>query len=89
MSGEMNSMMTNGLSQDDVLVQLCRKDLLTSRVKVSPLDLLDNSRVTLLESMDVFPLYKVLSPFGAASKRRVIQHFYNDLQEQQSGQGAR
>lgn len=48
-------------------------------VKFSRLNLSDDSRMIFMKSMDVVFCCNVLIYFDLASKRRVIQHFYNNL----------
>lgn len=49
------------------------------KVSVQRLNLLDDSRMTFMKSIDIIFCCNVLIYFGACSKRRVIQHFYNNL----------
>jgi chemotaxis protein methyltransferase CheR len=53
--------------------------LVRSNVRFSRLNLSDNSRMTFMKSMDVIFCCNVLIYFDLASKRSVIQHFYNNL----------
>ncbi|HEV2398251.1 MAG TPA: protein-glutamate O-methyltransferase CheR [Candidatus Sulfotelmatobacter sp.] len=48
-------------------------------VAFSRLNLSDDARMTFMKSMDVIFCCNVLIYFDLASKRRVIQHFYNNL----------
>jgi chemotaxis protein methyltransferase CheR len=48
-------------------------------VNVSRLNLLDDSRMAFMKGMDIILCCNVLIYFDGASKRRVIQHFYNNL----------
>jgi len=48
-------------------------------VTFSRLNLSDDARMTFLESLDAIFCCNVLIYFDVASKRRVIQHFFNDL----------
>jgi chemotaxis protein methyltransferase CheR len=48
-------------------------------VNFSRLNLSDDARMTLMKSLDVIFCCNVLIYFDLASKRRVIQHFYNNL----------
>ena len=48
-------------------------------VTFSRLNLSDDSRMTFMKSLDVIFCCNVLIYFDLASKRRVIQHFYNNL----------
>jgi chemotaxis protein methyltransferase CheR len=50
-----------------------------SNVAFSRLNLSDNSRMTFMKSLDVVFCCNVLIYFDLVSKRRVIQHFYNNL----------
>jgi chemotaxis protein methyltransferase CheR len=50
-----------------------------TNVKFSRLNLSDYSRMTLMKSMDAIFCCNVLIYFDLASKRRVIQHFFNNL----------
>ena len=50
-----------------------------SHVQFSRLNLLDDSRMVFLKGMDLILCCNVLIYFDTASKRRVIQHFYNNL----------
>jgi chemotaxis protein methyltransferase CheR len=53
--------------------------LTRSNVTFSRLNLTDDSRMTFMKSMDIIFCCNVLIYFDLASKRRVIQHFYNNL----------
>ncbi len=50
-----------------------------SKISFSRLNLSDDSRMTFMKSMDAIFCCNVLIYFDQASKRRVIQHFYNNL----------
>jgi chemotaxis protein methyltransferase CheR len=50
-----------------------------SNVTFSRLNLSDDARMTFMKSLDVIFCCNVLIYFDLASKRRVIQHFYNNL----------
>jgi chemotaxis protein methyltransferase CheR len=50
-----------------------------SNISFSRLNLSDDTRVTFMKSMDVIFCCNVLIYFDLASKRRVIQHFFNNL----------
>jgi chemotaxis protein methyltransferase CheR len=50
-----------------------------SNVSFSRLNLSDDTRMTFMKSMDVIFCCNVLIYFDLASKRRVIQHFFNNL----------
>jgi len=60
-------------SQLQVLTASC------SNINFSRLNLSDDSRMTFMKSLDVIFCCNVLIYFDLASKRRVIQHFYNNL----------
>jgi len=53
--------------------------LARSKVSFSRLNLSDDSRMTFMKSMDAIFCCNVLIYFDLASKRRVIQHFFNNL----------
>jgi chemotaxis protein methyltransferase CheR len=53
--------------------------LARSNVNFSRLNLSDDSRMTFMKSMDAIFCCNVLIYFDLASKRRVIQHFFNNL----------
>ena len=59
--------------------QLQVKELLRRQVKFSRLNLLDDARMVFLKGMDLICCCNVLIYFDGASKRRVIQHYYNNL----------
>lgn len=59
--------------------QLQVNPLVRSGVSFSRLNLSDDSRMTLMNSVDVILCCNVLIYFDLASKRRVIQHFFNNL----------
>jgi chemotaxis protein methyltransferase CheR len=50
-----------------------------SRVRFSRVNLLDDSRMVFLKAMDVIFCCNVLIYFDTESKRRVVQHFFNNL----------
>jgi chemotaxis protein methyltransferase CheR len=50
-----------------------------SNISFSRLNLSDDRRVTFMKSMDIIFCCNVLIYFDLASKRRVIQHFFNNL----------
>jgi chemotaxis protein methyltransferase CheR len=50
-----------------------------SNITFSRLNLSDDSRMTFMKNLDVIFCCNVLIYFDLASKRRVIQHFYNNL----------
>ncbi|MFZ0318033.1 MAG: protein-glutamate O-methyltransferase CheR [Candidatus Sulfotelmatobacter sp.] len=50
-----------------------------SNISFSRLNLSDDSRMTFMKSMDAIFCCNVLIYFDLASKRKVIQHFYNNL----------
>ncbi len=50
-----------------------------TRVTIQRLNLLDDSRMTFMKGVDIIFCCNVLIYFDAASKGRVIQHFYNNL----------
>ena len=52
---------------------------LRSVVRFSRVNLLDDGRMVFLKAMDVIFCCNVLIYFDSASKRRVVQHFYNNL----------
>jgi len=60
---------------DQLQVQQPVRDLVT----FSRLNLSDDSRMIFMKSLDVIFCCNVLIYFDLASKRRVIQHFYNNL----------
>ena len=53
--------------------------LARSNITFSRLNLSDDSRMTFMKNMDAIFCCNVLIYFDLASKRRVIQHFYNNL----------
>ncbi len=55
------------------------KQSLRSLVRFSRVNLLDDGRMVFLKAMDVIFCCNVLIYFDSASKRRVVQHFYNNL----------
>jgi chemotaxis protein methyltransferase CheR len=55
------------------------RDEVRKYVKFSRLNLLDDSRMLFVKSIDVILCCNVLIYFDGASKKRVIQHFYNNL----------
>jgi chemotaxis protein methyltransferase CheR len=59
--------------------QLRVKDSLKRCVKFGRMNLLDDSRMLFVKSLDVIFCCNVLIYFDGSSKRRVIQHFYNNL----------
>jgi chemotaxis protein methyltransferase CheR len=50
-----------------------------AHINFSRLNLLDDARMAFLKGMDIILCCNVLIYFDGASKRRVIQHFYNNL----------
>jgi len=52
---------------------------LKAHVKFTRLNLLDDARMVFLKGMDIIFCCNVLIYFDGASKRRVIQHFFNNL----------
>jgi chemotaxis protein methyltransferase CheR len=50
-----------------------------AKVNVTRLNLFDDARMAFMKGLDVIFCCNVLIYFDGASKRRVIQHFYNDL----------
>jgi chemotaxis protein methyltransferase CheR len=54
-------------------------DDVRSVVRISQMNLLDDSRMLFMKGMDVIFCCNVLIYFDGASKRRAIQHFYNNL----------
>ena len=59
--------------------QLQVQPAVRSRITFSRLNLSDDARMTFMKSMDVIFCCNVLIYFDLISKRRVIQHFYNNL----------
>lgn len=55
------------------------RDDVRKYVKFSRLNLLDDSRMVFVKSIDVIFCCNVLIYFDGTSKKRVIQHFYNNL----------
>jgi chemotaxis protein methyltransferase CheR len=55
------------------------RDEVRKCIKFSRLDLLDDSSMVFVKSLDVIFCCNVLIYFGAASRKRVIQHFHNNL----------
>ena len=55
------------------------RDNVRSLVRFSRVNLLDDGRMVFLKAMDVIFCCNVLIYFDSASKRRVVQHFYNNL----------
>jgi chemotaxis protein methyltransferase CheR len=55
------------------------RDEVRKNVKFSRLNLLDDSRMVFVKSLDVVFCCNVLIYFDGISKKRVIQHFYNNL----------
>ena len=53
--------------------------LARTRVTIQRLNLLDDARMTFMKGIDIIFCCNVLIYFDAASKSRVIQHFYNNL----------
>lgn len=52
---------------------------LRSHIQFSRMNLLDDNRMVFMKGMDLILCCNVLIYFDTASKRRVIQHFYNNL----------
>lgn len=50
-----------------------------SQVRFSRINLLDDARMVFMKGMDIIFCCNVLIYFDTASKRRVVQHFYNNL----------
>jgi chemotaxis protein methyltransferase CheR len=59
--------------------QLQVQQAVRSSIHFSRLNLSDDARMTLMKNIDVIFCCNVLIYFDLASKRRVIQHFYNNL----------
>lgn len=59
--------------------QLQVKPTVASSINFGRLNLSDDARMTFMKSLDVIFCCNVLIYFDLASKRRVIQHFYNNL----------
>ena len=59
--------------------QLQVQPAVRSSINFSRLNLSDDGRMTFMKSIDVIFCCNVLIYFDLASKRRVIQHFYNNL----------
>jgi chemotaxis protein methyltransferase CheR len=59
--------------------QLQVQPVVRPSINFSRLNLSDDARMTFMKSLDVVFCCNVLIYFDLASKRRVIQHFYNDL----------
>lgn len=59
--------------------QLRVSEFVRAGVSFNRLNLSDDARMTFMKSMDVIFCCNVLIYFDLASKRRVIQHFYNNL----------
>lgn len=59
--------------------QLQVQQSVRGNVNFSRLNLSDDARMTFMKSMDIIFCCNVLIYFDLASKRRVIQHFYNNL----------
>ena len=59
--------------------QLQVNSLARANISFARLNLSDDARMTFMKSMDVIFCCNVLIYFDLASKRRVIQHFYNNL----------
>ena len=55
------------------------RDEVRKHVKFSRVNLLDDSRMVFVKSLDVIFCCNVLIYFDAVSKKRVIQHFHNNL----------
>ena len=55
------------------------QDPVRSKVRITRVNLLDDTRMLFMKGMDVIFCCNVLIYFDGASKRRVIQHFYNNL----------
>jgi chemotaxis protein methyltransferase CheR len=55
------------------------RDEVRKHIKFSRLNLLDDSRMVFVKSIDVIFCCNVLIYFDGASKKRVIQHFHNNL----------
>ena len=59
--------------------QLALQPVVRKNVSFSRLNLSDDARMTFMKSVDILFCCNVLIYFDLASKRRVIQHFYNKL----------
>ena len=59
--------------------QLQVQEFVRSNITFSRLNLSDDSRMIFMKSLDIIFCCNVLIYFDLASKRRVIQHFYNNL----------
>ena len=59
--------------------QLQVQQVVRDTIAFSRLNLSDDARMTFMKSMDVIFCCNVLIYFDIASKRKVIQHFYNNL----------
>jgi len=55
------------------------QQVVRNSIAFSRLNLSDDSRMIFMKSLDVIFCCNVLIYFDLASKRRVIQHFYNNL----------
>src|SRR5581483_1052701 len=56
------------------------KDAVKDKIKLSRLNLLDDSKMVFMKGMDVIFCCNVLIYFDTRSKKRVYMHFYNNLQ---------
>ena len=59
--------------------KLAVKPEVKSLVKFSRLNLVDDSRMTFMKGMDVIFCCNVMIYFDAAVRKRIVQHFYNNL----------
>ncbi len=55
------------------------KDTVKSAVQFSRINLLDDSRMTFMKNMDVIFCCNVMIYFDGAARKKVVQHFYNNL----------
>jgi len=55
------------------------KDTVKSVVQFSRVNLLDDSRMTFMKNMDVIFCCNVMIYFDGAARKKVVQHFYNNL----------
>lgn len=55
------------------------KDTVKSVIQFSRINLLDDSRMTFMKNMDVIFCCNVMIYFDGAARKKVVQHFYNNL----------